>query len=99
MVWPALRPSVQAGLAETADEAQARGLDLLAGAGGQAGLPPRNNRKVLRGDEEARSKARHLLEHGCATRKPCSGIATRDAKRANTCLGAVSLAAAVIWLN
>jgi transposase len=39
------------------------------------------------------------MEHFFATRKQCSGIATRYDPRAKTCLGAVYLAAAVIWLN
>jgi transposase len=44
-------------------------------------------------------KARHVIEHFFAKLKQCRGIATRDDKRARPFLGAVYLAATVIWLN
>jgi transposase len=44
-------------------------------------------------------KARHLIENFFAKLKQFRGIATRYDKRAKTFLGAVYLAAAVIWLN
>jgi transposase len=45
------------------------------------------------------AKARHLMENFFAKRKQFRGIATRYDKRANTFLGAVYMAAAIIWLN
>jgi transposase len=96
---PNLLASMQALLAAKAYEAQERVLDLLAGAGVQAVIPPRKNRKVQRIDDEELYKARHLMENFFAKLKQFRGIATRYDKRARTFLGAVYLAAAVIWLN
>src|SRR5574338_309828 len=44
-------------------------------------------------------KARHLIENCFARLKPFRGIATRYDNHAKTFLGAVHLAASVIWLN
>jgi transposase len=99
VLLPDLLTSMQAWLADKAYEAQERVLDLLECAGVQAVIPPRKNRKVPRGDDEEMSKASHLIEHFFAKLKQFRGIATRYDKRAKTFLGAVYLAAAVIWLN
>ena len=90
---------MQALLAAKAYDAQERVLDLLAGAGVQAVIPPRKNRKEQRIDDEELYKARHLMENFFAKLKQFRGIATRYDKRANTFLGAVYLVASVIWLN
>ena len=45
------------------------------------------------------SKARHLVENFFAKLKQYRAIATRYDKRAAHFLGAIHLAAAVIWLN
>jgi transposase len=96
---PDLLASIQALLADKAYEAQKRVLDLLECAGVQAVLPPRKNRKVPQAYDEERYKARHLIENFFAKLKQFRGIATRYDKRATTFLGAIYLAAAVIWLN
>ncbi len=44
-------------------------------------------------------KARHLIENFFATLKQYRAIATRYDKRAKNFLGAIYLAATVIWLN
>jgi transposase len=74
-------------------------LDLLEGAGVQAVIPPRQNRPVPRVYAVALYKARHLMENCFAKLTQCRGMATRYDKRAQSFLGAVYLAAAVIWLN
>ena len=99
MLWPELLASTPALLAAKAYDAQERGRDLLQNAGGQAVIPPKQNRKDQRAYEEARSKARPLLANFFAKLKQLRGMATRYDKRATTFLGAVYLAAAVIWLN
>ena len=96
---PGLLARIQALLADKAYDAQKRVLDLLEGAGVQAVIPPRKNRKVPRGYDKERYRARHLIENFFAKLKQFRGIATRYDKRAKTFLGAVYLAATVIWLN
>jgi transposase len=96
---PALLARLQALLAANAAAVHNRGRGRWEGAGVQAGLPPRKHRKVPRGYAEEREKASHLREHFFATLTQGSGMATRYDNRATTFLGAVSLAAAVIWLN
>ena len=76
-----------------------RGLALLACAGGQAVLSPRKNRKLQRVYDEEMDTARHRIANFFAKLKQFRGIATRYDKRAKTFLGAVYLAAAIIWLN
>jgi transposase len=99
VLLPALLASIQALLADKAYDAQERVLDLLEGAGVQAVIPPRKNRKVQRVYDTELYKTRHLIENFFAKLKQFRGIATRYDKRAKTFLGAVYLAAAVIWLN
>ena len=96
---PALLARTQALLADKAYDAPERVLELLKNAGVQAVIPPKKNRKDQRKYDEELYKARHLIENFCATLKQLRGIATRYDKRATTFLGAVYLAAAVIWLN
>jgi transposase len=96
---PALLASTQALLADKAYDAQERGLDRLNNAGVQAVIPPKKNRKDQREYDEEPYKARHRIENFFATLKQLRGLSTRYDKRATTFLGAVYLAAAVIWLN
>jgi transposase len=96
---PALLASIQALLADKAYDAQERGLDLLEKAGVQIVIPPKKNRKLQREYDKELYKARHLIENFFAKLKQFRGIATRYDKRARTFLGAVYLAATVIWLN
>lgn len=99
MLLPDLLASTQALLADKAYDAQERVLDRLKNAGVQAVIPPKKNRKDQREYDEEMYKARHLIENFFAKLKQFRGIATRYDKRAKTFLGAVYLAAAVIWLN
>lgn len=96
---PDLLENIQAFLADKAYDAQERVLDLLEKAGVQTVIPPKKNRKEQRTYDEEMYKARHLIENFFAKLKQFRGIATRYDKRAQTFLGAVYLAAAVIWLN
>jgi transposase len=96
---PALLASPQALLADKAYDATKRVLELLKNAGVQAVIPPKKNRKDRREYDEEMYKARHLIENFFAKLKQFRGIATRYDKRAKTFLGAIYLAAAVIWLN
>lgn len=99
VLLPALLASIQALLADKAYDAQERVLDLLEKAGVQIVIPPKKNRKLQRDYDKELYKARHLIENFFAKLKQFRGIATRYDKRASTFLGAVYLAATVIWLN
>lgn len=68
-------------------------------AGKTAVIPPRANRKAPRPYDKELYKARHLIENLFAKLKQYRAIATRYDKRAAHFLGAIHLAAAVIWLN
>lgn len=96
---PDLLESIPAVVADQAYDAQERVLDLLEKAGVQSVSPPKKNRKEPRAYDEKMDKARHLIENFFATLKQFRGIATRYDKHAQTSLGAVYLAAAIIWLN
>ena len=62
-------------------------------------IPSRSNRKnPYRYDREL-YKARHLIENLFAKLKQYRGIATRYDKTAINFLGAIHLAATIIWLN
>ena len=62
-------------------------------------MPPKSNRKEQREYDENLYQARHLIENFFAKLKQYRAIATRYDKRAHNFLGAIYLAAAVIWLN
>lgn len=96
---PALLTNIQALLADKAYDAQERVMDLLEKAGVQNVIPPKSNRIVQREYDEDMYKIRHLIENFFAKLKQFRGIATRYDKRASTFLGAIYLAASVIWLN
>ena len=68
-------------------------------AGKAAVIPPKANRKDPRPYDRDLYKARHLIENFFAKLKQYRAIATRYDKRAVHFLGAIHLAAAVIWLN
>ena len=59
----------------------------------------RHNEAEQREYEKDMYKSRHWIENFFAKLKQFRGIATRYDKRASTFLGAIHLAAAVIWLN
>jgi len=62
-------------------------------------IPPKNNRLHKRAYDKELYKCRHLIENFFAKLKQYRAIATRYDKRAIAFLGAIHLAAAVIWLN
>ena len=96
---PDLLGSVRALLADRAYDARERVLDLLAKANINAVIPPKSNRKEQREYDEDLYQARHLIENFFAKLKQYRAIATRYDKRAHNFLGAIYLAASVIWLN
>jgi transposase len=71
----------------------------LARAGKTAVIPPKANRRDPRPYDKDLYKARHLIENFFAKLKQYRAIATRYDKRALHFLGAIYLAATVIWLN
>jgi transposase len=86
-------------IADKAFDAQERVLRPLQQAGKTAVIPPKANRKDPRPYDKDLYKARHLIENFFAKLKQYRAIATRYDKRAVHFLGAIHLAAAVIWLN
>ncbi len=86
-------------LADRAFDAEERVLQRLKEKEIKAVIPPKRNRKELREYDKELYKARHLIENLFAKLKQYRGIATRYDKLANTFLGGIFLAAAVIWLN
>ena len=68
-------------------------------AGKAAVIPPKANRKGPRPYDRDLYKARHLIENFFAKLKQYRAIATRYDKRAVHFLGAIHLAAAVVWLK
>ena len=71
----------------------------LAAAGKKAVIPSKSSRKVIREHDLDLYKERHLIENFFATLKQYRAIATRFDKTARNFLGAIHLAAAVVWLN
>ena len=71
----------------------------LARAGKTAVIPPEANRRDPRPYDKEPYEARHLIENFFARLKQYRAIATRYDKRAVHFLGAIHLAAAVVWLN
>jgi transposase len=96
-----LLPDLAAGalIADRAFDAEERVLQPLQRAGKTAVIPPKANRKAPRPYDKELYKARHLIENFFAKLKQYRAIATRYDKRAIHFLGAIHLAAAVIWLN
>lgn len=79
-------------------DADKRVIQLLQERGKTVVIPPKRNRKHPREYDKELYKARHLIENFFAKLKQYRGIATRYDKRAENFLGAIYLAAAVIWL-
>ncbi|HEY5677225.1 MAG TPA: IS5 family transposase [Myxococcales bacterium] len=86
-------------IADKAFDAEERVLRPLEQAGKTAVIPPKANRRDPRPYDKELYKARHLIENFFAKLKQYRAIATRYDKRAVHFLGAIHLAAAVIWLN
>ncbi|BAU10036.1 putative transposase [Leptolyngbya sp. NIES-3755] len=86
-------------LADRAYDADERVIEVLTVQGKTAVIPPKRNRKQQRNYDKELYKARHLIENFFAKLKQYRAIATRYDKRAVNFLGAIYLAASVIWLN
>jgi len=86
-------------LADKAYDADERVIELLEAQGKTAVIGPKRNRKQQRQYDEELYKARHLIENFFAKLKQYRAIATRYDKRGVNFLGAIYLAALVIWLN
>ena len=74
-------------------------IEPLLEAGKAVVIPPRSTRKQPRDYDRHLYKARHLIENFFARLKQYRAIATRYDKTARNFLGAIHLAAAVVWLN
>lgn len=99
VLLPDILGSIEAFLADKAYDAQERVLNLLEKAGVKIVIPPKSNRAQQRDYDKDMYQARHLIENFFAKLKQYRALATRYDKRAAALLGAVHLAAAVIWLN
>jgi transposase len=86
-------------LADKAFDADERVIQKLEAQGKEAVIPSKSNRKEPRNYDKELYKARHLIENFFAKLKQYRAIATRYDKLANSFLGAIFLAAAIIWLN
>nr|WP_245894799.1 IS5 family transposase [Nostoc cycadae] len=86
-------------IADKGYDADQRVVERLQTLGKTAVIPPRRNRHCPRDYDQHLYKARHLIENFFAKLKQYRGIATRYDKRAHNFLGAIYLAASVIWLN
>jgi transposase len=86
-------------LADKAYDAQGRVLNRLEAQDCEAVVPPKSNRKEQRSSDKDLDKARHLIENFFAKLKQYRAIAARYEKTARNFLGAIHLAAAVVWLN
>jgi transposase len=80
-------------------DADVRVIDLLTEKGKQVVIPPKRNRREKREYDKHLYKSRHLVENFFARLKQYRGIATRYDKLGESFLGAIYLAAIVIWLN
>lgn len=80
-------------------DADERVIEPLQAQGKTVVIPPRRNRKHLREYDKELYKARHLIENFFLRLKQYRAIATRYDKRARNFLGAIYLAASVVWLN
>ncbi len=86
-------------LADKGYDADVRVIEPLLLAGKQVVIPPKSNRKVQRYYDKALYQARHLIENFFEKLKHYRAIATRYDKRAVAFLGAIHLAASLIWLK
>lgn len=86
-------------LADKGYDADERVIEPLVKARKQVVIPPRSNRKAQRYYDKALYKARHLIENLFEKLKHYRAIATRYDKTAVAFLGAIHLAASLIWLK
>jgi len=85
-------------IADKAYDAKERVVELLEKAGITAVIPSKSNAVHPRDYDRHLYKRRHLIENFFARLKQYRAIATRYDKRAVTFLGAIYLAASVVWL-
>ena len=86
-------------IADKAYDAQIRVVEPLVQAGKSVVIPSIRTRAQQRAYDRHLYKARHLIENFFARLKQYRAIATRYDKTAVAFLGAIHLAAAVVWLN
>jgi len=86
-------------LGDKAFDADKRVIEPLVAAGKTPVIPSKRNRKVKRDIDRELYKERSLVENFFCKLKQYRAIATRYDKTARNFLGAIHLAAAVIWLN
>ncbi len=86
-------------IADKAYDAQVRVIGPLQQRGKGVVIPSRSTAKVARDYDSHLYQARHLIENFFARLKQYRAIATRYDKTARNFLGAIHLAAAVVWLN
>lgn len=89
----------QAVIADKAYDAHDRVVKPLLRQGKQVVIPSIRTRKSQREYDRHIYKERHLIENFFARLKQYRGIATRYDKTAAAFLGAIHLAATVVWLN
>lgn len=85
-------------MADKAFDSQAI-IDLIEGAGGEAVIPPRKNRKEQRAYDKHLYKIRHMVENAIQRLKEWRGVATRYAKRASSFLAIVKIRCLFDWLR
>lgn len=86
-------------VADKAYDADKRVREKLQKKGCVAVIPPKSNRKTSIEYDKKLYQARHLIENFFAKLKQYRAIATRYDKTASNFLGAIYMAAMVIWLN
>jgi transposase len=86
-------------IADKGYDAQQRVVEPLLQAGKQVVIPSISTRKVQRSYDHHLYKARHLVENFFARLKQYRAIATRYDKTAVAFLGAIHLAASIVWLT
>ena len=86
-------------IADKAYDVQARVIKLLHQTGKVVVIPPKASHKHQRSYDRHLYRARHLIENFFARLKQYRAIATRYDKTARNFLGAIHLAAAIVWLN
>lgn len=86
-------------IADKAYDAQSRLIQPLLDKGKSLVIPSRSTNKQPRESDWHLYKARHLIENFFARLKQYRAIATRYDKTVRNFLGAIHLAAAMVWLN
>lgn len=86
-------------IADKALDADERVIEPLRKARKTIVIPPKSTRTTPREYDQDLYRARHLIENFFARLKQFRAVATRHDKRSANFLGAISLAASMIWLN